>query len=184
MMNHFQEGDRPSLEAVLDNRESRRRRIDRLLGDWPDKTVVCFKLNIPGPVKNNQWIRKLFVEGLGAIEEALTLGTTAPVVREDFPDFPTGPEAFMVIGRDPLAVKRVMVALEDGDVFGRFFDIDVEGGGTTAHPGPISREDLAFPERTCFLCDQPAKVCARSRAHSVEEMLGFIEDSLEKEGFF
>ena len=184
MVNHFQEGDRASLEAVLDNRESRRRRIDRLLADLPDKTVVCFKLNIPGPVKNNQWIRKLFVEGLGAIEEALTLGTTPPVVREDFPDFPTGPEAFMVIGRDPLAVKRVMVALEDGDVFGRFFDIDVEGGGTTAHPGPISREDLSLSERTCFLCDQPAKVCARSRAHSVEEMLGFIEDSLEKEGFF
>lgn len=184
MVNHFQEGDRPSLEAVLDNRESRRRRIDRLLADRPDTTVVCFKLNIPGPVKNNEWIRKLFLKGMAAIEEVLTPGTTPPVVREDFPNLPTGPEAFMVIGRNPLAVKRDMVALEDGNVFGRFFDIDVEGGGTTAHPGPISREDLSLSERTCFLCDQPAKVCARSRAHSVEEMLGFIEDSLEKEGFF
>ncbi len=183
-MNHFQEGDRPSLEEVLENRESRRRRIDRLLADRPETTVVCFKLNIPGPVKNNQWLRKLFREGLGAIEEALDLGIKPPVVREIFPDLPTGPEAFLVLDRDTGGVKRDMVALEDHEVFGRFYDIDVEGGPGSIRPGVVSREDLGLPERKCFLCDRPAKVCASSRAHAVEDMVQFIEESLAKEGFF
>lgn len=183
-MNHFQDGDRPSLEEVLENRESRRRRIDRLLADRPETTVVCFKLNIPGPVKNNQWLRKLFREGLGAIEEALDLGTKTPVVREIFPDLPTGPEAFLVLDRDTGGVKRDMVALEDHEVFGRFYDIDVEGGPGSIRPGAVSREDLGLSERKCFLCNQPAKVCASSRAHAVEDMVQFIEESLAKEGFF
>jgi len=34
---------------------------------------------------------------------------------------------------------------------------------------------LDLPQRRCFLCDAPARECARLQRHSVEELRGFID---------
>ena len=52
---------------------------------------------------------------------------------------------------------------------GRLLDIDVvEMAGET--PTPISRTALGMSPRRCFICNEEAKVCARSRKHTVLEM--------------
>ena len=34
----------------------------------------------------------------------------------------------------------------------------------------VSRTSMSFPQRRCLVCGKDAKLCARSRAHSVEEL--------------
>lgn len=177
-MKYLSEGSRPSLEGVLINREVRRDRMDALRKANPGKSLICFKLNIPGPVKNNRWIMKLFREGLKDIRETCKSQEEDILSERIILRAATGPEAFLVIDGDPDSVKEAMVRIEDETPLGRLYDIDVEGDR-----GPVSREDLGLEERKCFLCDQPAKVCARSRTHSVEEMIDYIEDLLDQVGF-
>ncbi|MCT8193191.1 citrate lyase holo-[acyl-carrier protein] synthase, partial [Pseudomonas monteilii] len=35
---------------------------------------------------------------------------------------------------------------------------------------PISRTEIGLPARSCYVCEQEAKVCGRSRTHSVADM--------------
>ncbi|MDY5959933.1 MAG: citrate lyase holo-[acyl-carrier protein] synthase, partial [Lactobacillus amylovorus] len=44
----------------------------------------------------------------------------------------------------------------------------------------ISRRDLGPSPRKCFICDRPAKECARSRRHSVAEMQDYISELYAK----
>ena len=45
-----------------------------------------------------------------------------------------------------------------------------------ANYAAISRRDLGQSPRKCFICDRPAKECARSRRHSVAEMQDYISE--------
>ncbi|MNR69415.1 Apo-citrate lyase phosphoribosyl-dephospho-CoA transferase [compost metagenome] len=42
----------------------------------------------------------------------------------------------------------------------------------------LSRRDLGLAERRCLLCSQPAKICARQRRHSSEQLLQEMERML------
>lgn len=69
-------------------------------------------------------------------------------------------------------IKKAMTALEEATPFGRLLDLDVL---------ELSGEKLARKApRQCLLCQKPAQVCARSRAHSVEELLERVEAILEE----
>ncbi|MDN5956276.1 MAG: citrate lyase holo-[acyl-carrier protein] synthase, partial [Lactobacillus sp.] len=44
----------------------------------------------------------------------------------------------------------------------------------------LSRQELEYSSRRCYLCNRPAKECARSRRHSVEEMQRYISSLYAK----
>lgn len=190
----FQEGSQPSLAEVLERREARVLQVQDLL--QRHATVVCFKLNIPGPVKNNASIQALFVQGLRALRAswphkdrktspaappplstALETGTDPGLLAWDWeqalPNLPTGPEYFLASSLPADLVKHLMVNLEETPL-GRLYDIDVFGP-----QGQISRTDLGLPLRSCFLCERPAPACARSRRHSLGELLGWVDQQLD-----
>ena len=78
-------------------------------------------------------------------------------------------EFYRVLRADALRVKRACTEFEEGHPLGRLLDIDVvEMAGDT--PTPISRTALGMTPRRCFICNEEAKVCARSRRHTVLEM--------------
>ena len=88
--------------------------------------------------------------------------------QEDF-SLGTGMEFYRVLRADALDVKRACTEFEEGHPLGRLLDIDVvEMAGET--PTPISRTALGMSPRRCFICNEEAKVCARSRKHTVPEM--------------
>lgn len=66
---------------------------------------------------------------------------------------------------DVRAIKRICCNLEEGN---RLLDIDVYD----AHGG-VSRLDIGFPERKCFLCDNTACWCIFNQTHSTEELLNY-----------
>ena len=46
----------------------------------------------------------------------------------------------------------------------------------------IGRSRLELPPRKCLLCGEAAKVCARGRRHSMEELLAEIRRILDEAG--
>lgn len=66
---------------------------------------------------------------------------------------------------DASFVKRAAIEAENGTPAGRILDIDV-----ITEDGAISRTREGFAERSCLICGNNAKVCARLRAHSVDEL--------------
>lgn len=154
-----------SLAEMLEARERRVFRQQELMRAYPGMTLVCFTMNIAGPVKNSPLIRRGFSHGCALLRQQLMRFRQKPVYEAVF-DETTGNEGYFVLDIPPLTVKRMTADLEDHDRIGRLFDMDVLDG----EGGKVDREELGLAPRTCLLCGQPAKACARSRAHTVAEL--------------
>ena len=63
----------------------------------------------------------------------------------------------------------MMVQIETHHPYGRLVDLDVLAK-TQDQLLPISRTEIGLPTRSCYVCEQDAKVCGRSRTHSVADM--------------
>ena len=136
--------------------------------------LISFTLNIPGPLKLSPLWERGFNEGCRLIEARLAQEKWQVKQRSRYAEN-TGYEAFWLLDAPADKLKRAMVAVEDGCSIGRLFDIDV----LAADGVPISRSDLGLSPRTCLICGQPAHLCGRSRAHSVEELLARIDGLLQ-----
>lgn len=161
-------GDTPTLDQVLDTRERRVEFQERIAKKFQGKILTAYKLNIPGPVKNNDLIRSVFSKGVETIKKELKVHDIE-LMDEKSVDEITGPEAFFITEGDFKEIKMMMVMIEEKSPLGRLYDLDVM---TAKDDGMhyISRKDLNLPQRECLICGKPAKVCGRSRAHSVETM--------------
>ncbi len=177
--NYFSEGSTPTLEEVLETRENRVRFQEALAKKYDSHTVIAFKLNIPGPIKSNETIEKIFA--VGKVDLLHTLeNMESTILYEKEMKLKTGPELFLVTEHPLEEVKKSMIKLEEENALGRLYDLDVftqEGHEIRT----ISRKDLGFPERRCLICGEPAKVCGRNRTHEVSEMHEKIMDLMEKE---
>ena len=150
-----------SLQEILDAREARVQRQKALLAEY-QKPIISFTMNIPGPVKLDRDVSIGFFVGCRLLRDALAGKILfAEEHREE-----TGCQAFYVVDMAAKELKALTIDLEDGDSVGRLFDMDViDTDGTK-----LSREDLGYPRRGCLICMEDAAVCARSRAHSVQEL--------------
>jgi holo-ACP synthase len=170
---HEPVGTRVSLDAMLARREARVAR-QRALLECFGRPVVSLTLVTPGPVKDTAQARFVFEAGLAATAKALASAGHAVVAAESaFLD--TGPEALQAVDAEPLALKRVLVALEERHPLGRLWDIDViavDGAG-------VSRRQLGLSARRCLLCDQPAHACARARRHALPDLQRVIKDRID-----
>lgn len=161
-----------SLLEMLNAREARCYTQRRLLDQYK-KTMICFTLNIPGPVKILPGIPSAYYDGCQRIEAVLNRDLVLILHLETVKE-KTGYEAYYCVDASPEFVKERMIALEDSDSLGRLFDIDVLRTDGTK----VSREELGFPPRSCLLCGEPAHACSRSRTHSVEELVAHIQKIL------
>ena len=168
-MNHLFENGKPqSIPAVLANRDRRVALQNQLTAKHPDQTVIAAKLNIPGPIKNNQTIRDFFAAGLAVFEKQLAAKFQFRMAEQWLGES-TGPERFYLVDGPAAQVKRLTTEFEEAQAAHRLFDLDVlsrQNNQTVS----ISRTELGLPKRQCLICGQPAKECARSRRHSVAEL--------------
>ena len=151
-------------------------------------TLVSMTLNIPGPVKDRPEYRRALETGLHRLK---TMFPDESILHEEFRPLITGPEGYMVIAEDPMEIKKAAVAAEEADALGRLFDIDVLVISDNAQPDAeghfsltdilgISRSQLGAAPRRCLLCGEDAKACARSRAHSMDDLLKKINEILSE----
>ena len=155
-------GHQVELPEMLDGRERRVRRQNVLLDKF-GATLVCFTLNIAGPVKVFPLSEEAFDAGVYAMDVHLE---SAGIIYREILRHPYGHEAFYVMGSDPLTVKRLLSEIETEHPLGRLFDMDVLRPDGTK----VSREEVGLPGRRCMICGEPASDCAGARRHSVAEL--------------
>lgn len=153
-----------SLIQMLDARERRVWHQQELLGAY-GKPLVCFTMNIAGPVKDSPLIRRGFARGRQLLERQFLRCGIKPL-KIDLSKAVTGPEAFYVLDAEPLTIKKLTTLVEDASPLGRLFDMDV----LRPNGKKVDREELRLEGRKCLICGGPAKVCSSRRVHPVAEL--------------
>lgn len=150
-----------SVQAMAARREARAKRQAELISQF-GAPIVCFTMNIAGEIKYNPAVELCFYTGCDELFAAAA-NYNAHITHAEYHVAETGCEAFFAFGgiRPPL-LKAIATRVEDETGFGRLFDIDV----FDAEGKKLSRRQ----PRKCLICDEDAVVCARSRAHTVDEL--------------
>ncbi|OQB23563.1 MAG: 2-(5''-triphosphoribosyl)-3'-dephosphocoenzyme-A synthase [Firmicutes bacterium ADurb.Bin182] len=144
------------LSKMLRAREERKETQERYLSRC-SLPLICFTLNIPGPVKTFPLAKMTFETGVERILRAID---SSSIKAFETAEKDTGYEAYFAVGSDAEKLKARMAEIEDADALGRLFDIDVleKTGRKLSRPAP----------RKCLLCENSAAACSRSRAHGEE----------------
>ena len=153
-----------SLMEMLDARERRVQHQQMLLQQY-HKPLICFTMNICGPVKDSPLIRRGFERGRQLLRQQFLRAKLTPIYQDVSREV-TGCEAFYVLDADPLAIKKFTTDVEDATPLGRLFDMDV----LCPDGRKVDREELRLPGRRCLICGGPAKVCSSRRIHTVAEL--------------
>ncbi|WP_165311631.1 citrate lyase holo-[acyl-carrier protein] synthase [Vibrio ziniensis] len=167
-------GPAVTLEQVLDNREVRavRQREWVVTHSLP---IVSFTINMPGSVKLNQISKIGFEVGQREIQ-LICIQAGCSIVSQAFIN-DCGCESITAVeGISPERLKRMMIELEDKHPLGRLFDIDVFNSQGLA----LSRDQLGFPRRHCFICGRDAKICARNRVHPLPALIDKLSEMIDE----
>ena len=168
-----------TLLEMLEARERRALRQRELLNQY-GRTMVCFTMNIAGPVKNSPLIRRGYALGKKLLRQQLKAAGIGVAYFEEIQE-KTGNEAIFLLDAEPLAVKQVTVEIEDHAPIGRLFDMDV----LCPDGRKVDRQELGREGRKCLICGGMAQACARSRTHAVPELQEktrkILEDALLRE---
>lgn len=157
-----------TLYEMLNAREKRYEKQKHLLHIYPG-TLVCFMLNIPGPVKVFEGLDVIFEEGVQKIRNVLQKEEIR-IFTEEAVYEKTGYEYYFMVGAPALKVKGKLIILEEESKIGRLYDIDVFSRSHTK----INRSELGRTKRKCIVCDGEAYACGRNRNHSIAEMMEAI----------
>jgi len=151
-----------NILEILRAREERALRQSRFLADC-QVTLLSFSMNIPGPQKDSSLIRLSFYEGRRRLLERLC------PLREELCFDAAGPSLLWAVDMDAAELKSVCEDMES-DELGRLFDMDVldEKGEKLSRCAP----------RTCLLCGEDARVCARTRRHGLDAVIAEVERRL------
>ncbi len=132
--------------------------------------LISFTMNIAGAIKDDAAIRRAFQEGVKRIRREIDrLGV--PVLEYAGHKAFTGCEALWAVQAEAALLKTQMCRIEEADELGRLFDIDV----IDAAGQHLSRKS----ERPCLICGGPVRACARSRAHSAQELFQRTHEIIE-----
>jgi len=160
-----------TADDLLEERERRVELIDSLLKRYKTP-LLMMKVNYPGLKKTNDLTLTIIHEmsalicsilGTKICFKSLRLGAEGPV-------FLAG------VKEAVLVLKKVAVDLEEKHVLGRCLDLDVYDSMGRS----ISRQELGYLKRKCYLCEDYAHHCVRARRHQEHEVIEYIEDRFER----
>ena len=161
--------DEQIFHQILNSREDRALMQEKIIDKY-NLPIISFTLNIPGPIKDSLEYRKIHEVGMELISNTFKKADYNIEFRSNIQKN-TGPEGYFAIAIDPLELKKITIRIENEHPLGRLFDIDV----FDSNHKQISRSDLGLNPRRCLICKEQAKVCNKSRVHSLEELTDEIE---------
>lgn len=147
-----------TLNDILNARETRVLRQQSLLAEHR-VPLLCFTMNIAGPVKTTPLIERGFRAGLEMLHSRLP---QEKILFREIRVLPTGCEANYAVSVSAQELKRLCAKIEDEHPLGRLFDMDVIGTDGIK----LQRKK----QRSCIICGATGRGCAASRAHLVEEL--------------
>jgi holo-ACP synthase len=152
---------------LLEAREKRVGLIDKLLKRY-NTPLLVMRVNYPGLEKTNKLTENIMAE-MGSLICALLSGKVCSKMLLRGAE---GPIFYVAVREDVLALKTIAIKFEETHMLGRCLDLDVydlEGKS-------ISRQELGYLKRKCYLCEDYAHNCVRARRHSEHEVVGYIEE--------
>lgn len=164
------QGKEVGIDEVLMCREKRMTIQNELIKKY-NLPLISFTINIPGPIKTNDRIKKVFDIGKNLIFEKLKKNNIEILEIRELNEN-TGDELFVSVNTTAEKVKSIAVSIEENDEIGRLFDIDV----IDVNFEKLSRKFF----RKCLICEAQAQECGRSRKHSIEELQKKVEEILNK----
>ena len=106
-----------SLVQMLDARERRVQHQQELLARY-HKPLICFTMNICGPIKDSPLIRRGFARGRQLLRQQFLRAKLTSLYQDAVREV-TGCEAFYVLDADPLTIKKFTTDIEDATPLGR-----------------------------------------------------------------
>ncbi|WP_427169961.1 citrate lyase holo-[acyl-carrier protein] synthase [Fusobacterium nucleatum] len=164
------QGIEVGIEEILNCREKRVAIQNKMIKKY-NVPVISFTMNIPGPIKTNNEIKRAFNIGKNLILEKIKENNIEILEIQEL-DENTGNELFISTNSSAEKIKNITVAIEESCELGRLFDIDV----IDINFEKLSRKSF----RKCLICEEQAQECGRSRKHSVEELQNKVEKILRK----
>ncbi len=155
-----------TIEELLNSREERVRTQTQMLKEHR-VPLICFTMNVAGPVKNSSLIERAFGEGLRHIEGKISAYDVLER-REEHTN--CGPVSFYSVRADANVLKARMVEIEQNHPIGRLFDIDV----LDVDGRKMSRQG----ERGCMICGAPGRACAAGRLHPLSDLIALTNRML------
>lgn len=159
-----------TLEQILNAREERTGRQFAVSKKYPG-SVLCFTMNIPGPVKDTPLIRRAFRVGLMELDRTIP---REKILHREIREEVTGCEGTFSIDLEPSELKRRTIRIEDTHPLGRLFDMDV----LDRDLNKLDRDTVGGQDRGCMVCGAPGRGCASRRIHSVGELQIAVQQML------
>ena len=164
------QGIEVGIDEVLLSREKRVAIQNEMIKKY-NLPLISFTMNIPGPIKTNNEIKRAFNIGKNLILEKLKENNIEILEVQELNEN-TGNELFISANSLAEKIKNITVTIEESSELGRLFDIDV----IDVNFEKLSRKSF----RKCLICEEQAQECGRSRKHSVEELQKKLEEILSK----
>ena len=159
-----------TLEELLLSRDNRQQTQRNLLREYKGKTLLCLTVIMPGKEKRNE--KSLFVAKCAM--ECIEKTFASSIVYIQKKDLQTGFEAYYIINKVALELKKEVCLIEEEHPLGRLFDIDV----INSEGLPITRQEVGFAPRKCLICDNESRFCMRNFTHTQEELKNRINEMI------
>lgn len=160
--------------TAIDILDAREERVDfqNILFEKYKLPMLCLRVNYPGIIKDNKTSRGISNILKGEIESKFS----AQIVYKYYEITAEGPILILIIDNIAEEIKKYSIYVEENHLLGRCVDIDVYNVDGTG----ISRTSLGCKPRSCFICQDIAQNCVRSRKHNIEEVINYIEERYRK----
>lgn len=163
------------IDKILEDREYRYNKILQLIEIYK-LPVICGKINYIGSNKNT----KESEEAFSVLLESLYLKYNSFCVYSKKLEGYDGKSVLMVVDMNQLDAKKTSIYIEENHVLGRIFDIDVYIEDGTS----VGRENLNINPRRCIICDEDARICMRTKKHTVFEVIEEIHKLIKEYGVY
>ncbi len=160
--------------TVADLLEAREKRVElsAQLQNHYKTPLLVMRVNYPGLKKTND-VTLNMIQDMSAVI-CRVLGDK--ICFKSLQQGAEGPIFLAAVEEDVLALKGAAIELEEKHALGRCLDIDVYDRLGKS----LSRQELGYPRRKCYLCNDDAHHCVRSRRHSETEVIKFITEKFIK----
>ena len=157
----------------LEARDQRAYRQRKLI-DLYDEHLIVLTLNLPGTTAMTKSIRELHTYAMTQLRQRL-MPYQASISYIEVAEDAIGPIGIIVINQNVITLKAMTIEMEESDMYGRLFDIDV----VNTKGEQISRKALNQEPRLCFLCEEEANDCRRQGRHTPEAINLYIEQMVQ-----
>ena len=155
-----------TADELLNAREKRADLIEALIEKY-NTPLLVMRVNYPGLNKMNDVTVTMIKEMSPLICARFSEKVRGKLLAQGA----EGPIFYAAVDEDVWTLKTMAIKFEVNHCLGRCLDLDVYD--RLGHS--ISRQELGFPRRKCYLCEDYVHHCVRARRHSEQAIIAYIE---------